>query len=327
VNCVVRDLSLLFVSCVLVACGRVDVYAISAPSEPSVSMLGSTPAPPLASGPTDGGMPDSALGNNCGMATLSPGDTTLSLQVGGVRRSYLLHVPSAYDGRQAVPLIVDFHGMGGTAESGLASSTYPPITDREGVIQAFPNGLKGPLGSAWNMGPCCVEGADDLAFTRALVAQVQALACIDAGRIYAVGVLTGGGMVNNLACNAADVFAAISPAAFDLLQETVDDCKPALPVTVVSFRGTADTRVPYAGGASSLVPGMPITFLGAQASFARWAAINTCNGEPSAEDTNGCATYSNCAGGVEVFLCTNHGGGEDPGDASISWRILARHTR
>ena len=35
---------------------------------------------------------------------------------------------------------------------------------------------------------------------------------------------------------------------------------------MISFRGTADTLVPYAGGSSSVVPGMPVTFLGAEGS-------------------------------------------------------------
>ena len=133
-------------------------------------------------------------------------------------------------------------------------------------------------------------------------------------------------MVYYLACQAADVFAAVAPAAFDLLQETVDDCKPSRPITEISFRGTADARVAYTGGASSLVSGMPITFLGAQATFERWAQIDGCTGSPSSEDSNGCSSYSGCPGGVEVILCTKQGGREEPGDANVAWPVLKRHT-
>jgi len=208
----------------------------------------------------------------------------------------------------------------------LGDSPYPAVTDAEGVVMAFPDGAKGPLGTAWNFGPCCVADVDDVAFVRALVAQIQATACIDSRRIYAVGVLTGGGMVYDLACQTADLFAAVSPAAFDLVQENVDDCGPRRPISEISFRGTADPRVPYAGGASSLVPGMPITFLGAQATFQRWAAINHCTGSASAEDSNGCSSYSSCDAGVEVTLCTKQGGRDEPGNANIAWPVLRRHT-
>jgi polyhydroxybutyrate depolymerase len=248
------------------------------------------------------------------------------VQVGSVSRSFVLHVPQSYEGTRPVPLIVDLHGLGSSAMNELQNSPYPAVTDAEGVVIAFPDGLKGPLGSAWNLGPCCVADVDDVGFIRALVAQVQNAACIDSRRVYAVGVLTGGGMVYDLACHTADIFAAVAPAAFDLLQESVDDCVPSRPITEISFRGTADPRVPYAGGPSSLVPGMPITFLGARATFQRWAAINHCTGTASPEDGNGCSSYFSCDAGVEVTLCTKQGGRDEPGNASIAWPVLRRHT-
>jgi polyhydroxybutyrate depolymerase len=133
-------------------------------------------------------------------------------------------------------------------------------------------------------------------------------------------------MAQAVACRAADLFAAAAPAAFDLLAENVDDCVPQRPITVISFRGTADPRVPYDGGPSSLVPGMPITFLGAQATFEAWGRIDGCTSGPSAADGNGCASYSGCQGAVEVTLCTKQDGHEDPGDPAIAWPVLKRHT-
>ena len=262
----------------------------------------------------------------CPSPASKTGDSSVTLQVGSVSRSYVLHIPSTYDGRKPVPLIVDFHGIGGSGWGEWSNSPYPAVTDPEGVVMAFPDGLKGTIGTGWNAGPCCVASVDDLGFARALVAHVSKTACIDLSRVYAVGVLTGGGMVYHLACHAADVFAAVAPAAFDLLKENVGDCIPSRPITEISFRGTADPRVPYAGGPSSLVPNMSITFLGAVTTFDRWAKINGCTGSPSKEDSNGCSSYSDCQDGVEVILCTKQGGGDDPGDASIAWPVLKRHT-
>jgi polyhydroxybutyrate depolymerase len=245
--------------------------------------------------------------------------------VGSMTRSYVLHVPATYDAGNPAPLVVDFHGIGASGASERSSSPYPEVLDPEGVVMAFPDGLRGPAGAGWNVGPCCVADVDDVAFTRAVVAQVRELACIDGRRIYAVGVLTGGGMAHYVGCHAADLFAAVSPAAFDLLEENIDDCQPSRPITVVSFRGTADTRVPYAGGPSSLVPGMPLTFLGARGTFDKWAEIDGCTGTPSPADENGCSAYSGCAEGAEVVLCTDDGGREAPGDPTIAWPVLARH--
>jgi polyhydroxybutyrate depolymerase len=290
----------------LAACSRADLDAI-------------TGAPPGDGG--TGGAPPVV----CPSAAVSPGDTMQTVQVGTANRSYVLHVPAAYGGDKPVPLILDFHPLNGSGGQERAISPYPDQTDPEGAVMAFPTGLAGPSGAGWNVGPCCVANVDDVAFARALVAQASTTVCIDPKRVYAVGFSMGGGMAHYLACHAADVFAAVAPSAFDLLQETVGDCQPPRPITVISFRGSADTLVPYDGGASSVVPGMSVTFLGAQGTFEAWAAIDHCSGSPSAPDGNGCSTYADCQNGVEVILCTKQGGGQAQGNASVAWPVLKRH--
>jgi polyhydroxybutyrate depolymerase len=273
-------------------------------------------------GSSNGGGPSAT----CPATVLAAGNTDKTLKIGSATRNYVLHVPSGYDGKKAVPLVIDFHGLGGSGPNERTSSPYPAQTDPDGVIMAFPTGLSGPSGSAWNVGPCCVKDTDDVAFAKALVNEVKTLACIDPKRVYAVGFSMGGGMSHYLACHASDVFAAVAPAAFDLLKENVDDCKPTRPISVISFRGTSDPIVSYAGGASSVVSGMPITFLGAKATFAKWAEINQCTGSASAEDAQGCASYSSCKDGVEVMLCTKQGGSHEAGNAKVAWPILKKHT-
>jgi polyhydroxybutyrate depolymerase len=280
-------------------CSRASLYAVT----------GSTDAPIV-----------------CPSVVAPPGDTMQTVRVGAQTRSYILHLPPAYDGQTPVPLVLDFHGIGGTGATELADSPYRTPLDGAGAILAFPDGLKGPAGTAWNVGPCCVANVDDVAFARAVVASVETIACVDSARVYAVGILTGGGMAHYLGCHAADVFAAVAPAAFDLLTENVDGCTPPRAVTEIAFRGTADPRVPYDGGPSSLVPGMPLTFLGAVGTFDAWAGIDGCTGTASAMDANGCQRYGDCRNGAEVILCTKAGGGEDPGDPSIAWPVLMRHS-
>jgi len=287
-----------------IACSRADLDAI-------------TRAP-------DGG-PDGPPPVTCPSPALTPGDSMQTVDVGGGTRNYLLHVPSAYDGSKPVPLVVDFHGLGTSGMQQRTASKFPAVTDPEGVVMAFPTGLPGPMGNGWDVGPCCVANVDDVAFAKALVAQVGVTACIDPKRVYATGFSMGGGMAHYLACHAADVFAAVAPASFDLLQDNVSQCQPPRPVTEISFRGSADMLVPYAGGYSSFVPGMPVTFLGAQGTFQKWADIDGCSGPPSAPDGNGCSTFSSCAGGVEVVLCTKQGAGQIQSDATIAWPVLTRH--
>lgn len=262
----------------------------------------------------------------CPSPALAAGDSNQTVTVGSSARSYILHVPSAYAGSSPVPLVVDFHALGGSGSGEEGLSPYKAQTDLEGIVTAYPNGLTGPAGAAWNVGPCCVANTDDVAFARTLVTAVEAKACIDPKRVYAVGFSMGGGMSHYLACHAADLFAAVAPAAFDLLQENVGACTPTRPIAEVSFRDTGDPIVPYAGGASSLVSGMPVTFLGAVGTFQKWAAIDGCTGSASASDSNGCQFYSSCRGGVQVGLCTKQGGTHEPGNAAVGWPFLKRYT-
>jgi polyhydroxybutyrate depolymerase len=285
------------------ACSRANLDAITGPGDGSVTPI------------------------TCPSTALTPGDSTRMIQSGGVTRSYVLRVPSTYNGSNPAPLLVDYHALNGSGAQQRMSSPFVNATDAYGVLMAFPTGLVGPSGgSAWNVGPCCMPTADDVTFTKDLVSDVATIACVDPKRVYATGFSMGGGMAHYIACHAADVFAAVAPIAFDLLQENVADCQPSRPITVISFRGNSDPLVPYDGGPSAVVPGLPVTFLGAQATAAKWAEIDQCAATPSAPDANGCSAYAGCQGGAEVLLCTRQMAGQEQSDATTAWPVLARHS-
>lgn len=252
------------------------------------------------------------------------GDSRENIMVGSEAREYILHVPASYDGKTPMPLVIDWHPLFGSASNWRGSSGYAEIGDREGFVTLYPNGID----NAWNIGKCCTQSrdVDDLGFAKALVERMRSEACIDMKRVYATGVSMGGGMSHFLACNAADVFAAVAPAAFDLLDEDEEPCKPARPITVISQRGTADMIVPYQGGPSTPPTTYPlpmIHFRGAVGTLQRWAELNHCTDEP-VDAGDGCQTHKQCAGGVEVTLCTTQGGGHTKGDPETGWSTLKR---
>ncbi len=287
------------------------------------------------SGSGGAGTGGSGAGGSTGTVTCpsgaKPTDATKNLTVGSLARKYILHVPSAYTGTTAVPLVLDFHPIGGSASQWRSGSPYPAVIDKEGVISAFPDGLTGPMGQAWNVVGCCVSpvngvDVDDVAFAKAVVADIEKVACIDTKQIYAVGFSMGGGMSNWLACKAPDVFAAAGPASFDLTQQNEAQCTPSRPITVIEWRGKNDTVVAYAGGHSTLVSGMALDFLGAVGTFQKWASIDGCTGSPSAADSSGCQTYSQCSASVQVTLCTDNNGGHEAANANIVWPMLKKYT-
>lgn len=280
------------------------------------------------------GMPPAAGGappvETCPATSLGPGTTNVSIQFGGTARSYILHVPASYTGKTAVPLVLDFHGILLNDSIQETISGWQAKSDSEGFIVAWPNGID----SAWNVGPCCTTSrtVDDVGFSKAVVNQIAGQTCVDKKRVYATGYSMGGGMALDLACNGADVFAAVAPAAFDLMDPAQNDwpCNPSRPIAIVDFRSTGDPIVPYTGGPTNPPNGLPIvvTFLGAVKTFQKFAQLDQCTGSPTDDSAlgAGCQTYNQCAAGVQVTLCTKQGGGHDVGDPNVAWNVLKNYT-
>lgn len=216
-----------------------------------------------------------------------------------------------------MPLVLDFHGLGGNGMQESSSSPYRQVSDQAGFIIAFPDGID----NAWNIGPCCTNSrdVDDVGFARAMVESISGDGCVDLKRVYSVGFSMGGGMSHFLACQAADVFAAVAPAAFDLLDPEDPPCAPSRPISVLSFRGTNDTVVPFDGGPGS---GGRIAFQGAEQTLERWAEINGCVA-PATTDGD-CTIYEQCDADVQVGLCVQQGGSHAPGDATKGWAFLSQ---
>jgi polyhydroxybutyrate depolymerase len=258
---------------------------------------------------------------------LLPGETTRTVMVDGTARTFILSVPASVTGKTPVPLVIDFHPLGQRASFQRRNSGYRELSETEGFIVAWPEGIQ----QAWNVGPCCTESrdVDDVGFARGIVADVAAQTCIDPKRVYAAGFSMGGGMSHYLGCHAADVFATVVPSAFDLFEENAPDCKPSRPITVLSFRGTADPIAYYDGGESKPpVSGYSLPyvhFLGAEDTFKRWAELNQCTDMPQPTGAGNCVVHSQCKDGVEVTLCTAEGGGHTTGDAKLGWEMMKKH--
>jgi len=262
---------------------------------------------------------------DCSGKTAKPVDKQqMSVTVDGKKRTFLMHIPNAYKGDKPVPLVVDYHPIGGSGSGQFGSTTYKSQTDPEGVISLYPDGTSKPggMGNGWNVGPCC-SNDDDVKFSRAMIDAVKEIACIDPQRIYATGFSMGGGMSNHVACYMSDVYAAVAPAAMDLNKTNSAGCKMERPVSVINFRGTNDPVCKYQGGDSGFNDGL--NFLGAEGTFRFWAEKNGCEGSPT-KNSDGCDEYSKCKDGTKVVLCTKQGGGHDQGNGKVGWPFLKQFT-
>ena len=273
-------------------------------------------------GGSGGGGGGSAGGGNTepctGTGTLEAGNSAHMLTVGGNNYPMNVHAPPGYDGVTRMPVVFDFHGLGGDENQMQRLSGWAAAGDREGFITVFPGGPD----SGWNAGGCCTDTPTDLDFVRQAITYLDSTGCIDTKRVYASGCSNGGAMSFRLACEAADVIAAVAPVDFDcVVGGQCSQCNPARPITVVQFRGTNDSAVPYGTETS-----------GARANFTNWGEINMCTGQPGAlPENSSCQAHSMCADGVETILCSVQNGSHcgsymSFGIANLAWGIISKYS-
>ncbi|MEB2343514.1 MAG: hypothetical protein OZ948_02105 [Deltaproteobacteria bacterium] len=302
----------------------------------------------------------SAHGSEC---TLGPGPhADRQVLHEGALRSYSMIVPSGCDPARPFPLLVELHSWDVCpGPEGLAQFfAKQPFAEEQRIVLVRPVGSDGPPfgGAACGPSHCWSTGSvfdvllcstrpppDDVAFLRAVVADVGGAVPIDERRIYAYGESMGGGMAHRAACGAPDLFAAVAATAFPL-QEGRLPCAPDRPVSVLYLHGIEDNFVWYDRAAdlaagidrpcdNKVVRGDGVCDQGrAPASFARWAELDGCLGEPVRTFAHGrtrCDRHMACAGDVEVEFCSTdagHGVYENPdglGRAYV-WTFLFERT-
>lgn len=237
---------------------------------------------------------------DCPLAALAAGDHTIQVLHAGLERSALVHIPASVDLQAPAPLVLNFHGLTSNSAQQVFFSGMNPKADAEGFIVVYPQGVQ----SSWNAGACCGaaidQQIDDVGFVRALVDQLEKTLCIDERRIYATGMSNGGFMSHRLACEAADLFAAVAPVS---AVNGMDTCTPSRPVPVMMFNGTLDPLVAYDGGG---------LFGSAGATFSDWSIRDGCGDAPAPGKSNGaasCLQHELCDADVSVVFCTFEGMG------------------
>ena len=85
-----------------------------------------------------------------------------------------------------------------------------------------------------------------------LIDQLTSRLSIDQKRIYATGVSNGGIMSHRLACEMADVIAAIGADVGSLATNMMSHCNPQNPIAIAVIQGTKDPILPIDGGKVSI---------------------------------------------------------------------------
>jgi polyhydroxybutyrate depolymerase len=248
--------------------------------------------------------------------TAEAGTTRRTLNVGGVERSFLLHIPAPYDGEAGAPLVVAFHGFAQTGEFMSGYTLFSEQADEEGFVVAYPDGLGSP--TTWNSTEA-IDQADDVAFAAALLDTLESELCIDTDAISLVGYSNGGGMAQRLACLMPERIAALGTVA-----ATYVSCREAVPW--IAFHGLSDPLVPYTGGENPPERGGG-TFLDTRRTLSDWSRELGCDplGQIS-RPVEGVemTTFVNCLlGGGEVLLYSIIDGGHTwPGAYALPVEVV-----
>ncbi len=256
-------------------------------------------------------------------------------------RPYEVFVPASYRPDEPIPVIVAFHGGGGSSQSAMTMSCpngdvedpgcLHGVGDREGFVTVYPNGtgflpLKrlrtwnaGGGSDGWNCasGKACERNIDDVAYVGRVIESLGEWLNIDRSRIYATGLSNGAAFSHRLACERSGTFAAIAAVAGSNQFSTGSPCEPERPVAVMQVHGTDDPCWGYETSDARCIGNAGVK-LGALESVTGWAKRNDCSDEPQVGDlpdplddaARTIATrWTGCAGGVEVVLLTVQGGG------------------
>lgn len=164
----------------------------------------------------------------------------------GRERDFTVYIPTAYNGKKALPLIVALHGGLGTGKKFEEQTRISRAANEYGYIVAYPDGVW----RAWNAGSCCGKPADDniddVGFVGALVAYLHDRYQIDTQRVYGTGFSNGAMLLHRIACDKPHLLAGIAAVSGGPM---VNKCPGGdVPIPTILVQGTDDPRIPWNGG-------------------------------------------------------------------------------
>lgn len=202
----------------------------------------------------------SACASSPGPESTSPEIRSFTISVDDVVRTYLLRVPASYDPAKKWPVVVVFHGGGGTARGVIWETAWDKKADEAGFLAVFPEGTPPDASrpgrfrdnpQTWNDGSgranigAVTRGARDVEFVAAMLADLKDRFSVDERRVYVTGFSNGASMAFRVARELSPIIAAAAPFAG---ADWLHDVRPKRSVPLLYLTGTADPLNPFAGG-------------------------------------------------------------------------------
>ncbi len=114
-----------------------------------------------------------------------------TINVGGIDRTFVIHVPNNLPSGQDVPVVIALHSLGSTAAQFESYTGFSDKADHDNFIAVYPQGI----GNSWNAGACCdpavSEGSDDISFISALIDTLIEEYPVDSDQVFLTGFSNG----------------------------------------------------------------------------------------------------------------------------------------
>ena len=221
--------------------------------------------------------------------------------------TYYVATPPGWDERTPAPVIVFFHGHRSSGSAVMKGSMRETFT-RAGYVVVAPDGamLPGSEVRAWPARPGFGGGRDDIAFTFAVLDDLESRMPIDRNRIVVGGFSAGASQAWMIGCYSGGKIAAVIAVSGALRRPVPEGGCPGGPFRVLHIHGFSDRQVPLEGRAiRDWHQGDVFESL----SLARGA--DACPSLPSRiwqEDIYRCREWTECGSGRDIRFCLHDGG-------------------
>jgi polyhydroxybutyrate depolymerase len=237
----------------------------------------------------------------CGARPADLSSRSITVDVGGLNRTYYLALPAHYDPSAPLALVLGFHGSGSNGEAIRAHLGLEAPSGGGGIF-AYPDGLAvSGGGSGWFL----TKEGRDVAFVDKLVADVEATYCVNQNALFAAGFSYGGWMVNALACARPGLLRGIASIAGG---GPTNDCPSGVAALII--HGADDANEPLHVG---------------EASRDFWLHADGCARRAPSTFGGTCQMYAGCPEDKPVLWCRHDRGHEVPDFARATvWDFFAR---
>jgi polyhydroxybutyrate depolymerase len=167
-------------------------------------------------------------------------DSRIVLSTG---RAYVLHTPPVLrrtpglaEGR---PAMIFLHALGDDPAGAAASTGFNRLSDRDGALIAYPEGVRRSFNAGLCCGPAVPLEVDDVRFLSDVVSDLKRRG---AGRIAVVGFSNGAMMAYRLACARPDLVDTVG-----VLSGTLEIPRCDGKIKALALHGLNDKVVPFSG--------------------------------------------------------------------------------